>query len=325
MANATKRKKVVVVGGGTGNFTLLTGLKKHPLDLSAIVSMVDDGGSTGVLRDELGVLPPGDIRQCLVALSSSDEYMRELMGYRFTSGNLRGHSFGNLLLTALEKSTGSFDRAIEAASEILRIVGRVIPATLDSVQLVAQMKGGSVMRGQYKISHSNLRNMKNLTLEPTPRANPKAIKAINEADLIVISPGDFYSSIIPNLLIKGISRAINKSKAKKVYVCNLMTNAGQTDDLSVMGFAKKIEFYLGEEVDFVIYNNKKPDSKLIKRYAAEGEVPVVVDKNLPKKRFIGADLLSKKFAKRLENDLIKNRRLVRHNSDKIAKMIISLL
>src|SRR4030042_2306596 len=160
MTKIIKKKRVWVVGGGRGNFTILAGLKKHPLYLSAIVSMVDSGGSTGVLRDELGVLPPGDVRQCLVALSSSDKFMRELMNYRFTSGKLRGHNFGNLLLSALEKTTGSFDSAIEEASKILRIRGRVIPVTLDDVNLVAYFNDGRMISGQHTIERENLGNLK---------------------------------------------------------------------------------------------------------------------------------------------------------------------
>jgi len=324
MPKKSKNKKVVVLGGGTGNFTVLTGLKKHPLDLAAIVAMADDGGSTGMLRDELGVLPPGDIRQCLVALSSSDEYMRELMNYRFTNGNLKGHSFGNLLLSALEKSTGSFDKAIEAVSEILRIEGRVIPATLDNVKLVAYLKNGKIIRGQRKIDSENLKNLKRLALEPRARANKKAISAIKDANLIVIAPGDFYQSIVPNLLVKGIPEAIQKSRAKKVYVCNLMTKDGHTDDMSVSDFVKKIEMYLGGKVDFVLYNNRQPSEKLIRRYADKGELPVKPDKNLQESGFIGASLLSRNFAKPVAGDPIA-RNLVRHDSDRVAELIVSLL
>ncbi len=324
MAKQARKKKVVVLGGGTGNFTILNGLKKHPLDISVIVSMVDTGGSSGVLRDELGVLPPGDIRQCLVALSSSDEYMRELMSYRFTNGKLKGHNFGNLLLSALEKSTGSFDKAIEATSEILRIRGRVIPATLDNVQLVAHLKSGKVVRGEHTIEYQNLDDLEKLVLDPVARANPKAKLAIKSADAVIIAPGDLYQSTIPNLLIKGITEEIRKSKAKKIYVCNLMTKKVHTDGYSVGDFTDKIEFYLGGKIDFVIYNNKKPDPKLVRRYAEKGERPVSPGKNLPVKKFVGGDLLGKKFPKPIKNDPLR-RNLIRHNSDKVAEMIVSLL
>lgn len=324
MGNTPQKKKVVVIGGGTGNFTILTGLKKHPLELSAIVSMADNGGSSGVLRDELGVLPPGDIRQCLVALSSSDRTMRELINYRFSKGTLKGHSFGNLLLSALEKSMGSFDKAIEAASEILRIEGRVIPVTLANTHLVAYLKGGKIVHGEHTIEFANLTDLKRLTLEPSAKANPKAKEAIKQADLIVIAPGDFYQSIVPNFLVRGIRTSINQSRAKKVYICNLMTKEKHTSNFGVKDFAEKLESYMGSDLDFIIYNNRKPDEKLIRRYAEENEHPVKIETRLPKPKFIGGDLLSKQIAKSVKGDPIR-RNLIRHDSDKVAKIIVSLL
>ena len=225
---AKNKKKVVVLGGGTGTFTILSGLKKYPFELTAIVAMSDNGGSTGVLRDELGVLPPGDVRQCLVALSRSDKLMRDLMNYRFENGGLKGLSFGNLLLSALEKVTGSFDSAVEKASEILRLDGRVIPATLDEVHLMAQV-GTRIVRGEEKIQMTKLNgSLRRLWLEPEGRANPKALKAIREADAIIIGPGNLYASLIPNLLVAGIPEAIKKSKAKKIFICSLMTKVEHT-------------------------------------------------------------------------------------------------
>jgi len=318
-----KKSKIVVLGGGTGNFTVLSGLKKHPVDLTAIVAMADDGGSTGTLRDELGVLPPGDIRQCLVALSESDELMRELMNYRFEKGALKGHNFGNLLLSALEIMT-DHDSAVETVSEILRIKGRVLPATLDDVKLVAYLKDGKVVRGEHTIEYQNLDNLEKITLEPKARANPNATKAIREADLIVIAPGDFYQSTVPNLLVSGVARAIREGKAKKVYVCNLMTKAGHTEGYSVKDFTKEVEQFIGGKIDRVIYNNKKPNPALIKKYAEKGEQPVEFEEKLPKNRFVGGDLLSKKFAKPVKGDPLR-RNLVRHDSEKLAGIILSLL
>ncbi|KKT22060.1 MAG: hypothetical protein UW08_C0019G0009 [Parcubacteria group bacterium GW2011_GWB1_43_8b] len=324
MKKTQKKKKVVVIGGGTGNFTLLMGLKKYPVELCAIVSMADNGGSSGILRDELGVLPPGDIRQCLVALSSSDRVMRELINYRFTEGKLRGHNFGNLLLSALEKSSGSFDKAIEAASEILRIEGKVIPVTLTNTNLIAYFSNGKVIRGEHTIEFANLSNLKKLTLEPKAKANPKAIQAIKQADVIVIAPGDFYQSIVPNFLVKGIPEAMRMSRAKKVYVCNLMTKQQHTSGFGVKDFVSNLESYMGSAVDFVIYNNKAPNPALIRRYAEENEYPVKAEYRLPKPKFIGADLLSRQIANSVKGDLLR-RNLIRHDSNKIAKMIVSLL
>ena len=182
-------RKVVVMGGGTGTFTILTGLKKYPVALTALVAMADDGGSTGVLRDELGVLPPGDVRQCLVALSRESKLMRELMNYRFEKGSLKGHNFGNLFLSALEKFTGSFDKAIEKASEILRTEGKVIPSTLDKVVLIAELATGRKIISESRIYEANLKKLKRIYLKPKSKANPKALRALKEADVIVMAPG----------------------------------------------------------------------------------------------------------------------------------------
>ena len=323
-AAAKKKKKVVVMGGGTGTFTVLSGLKKYPFDLTAIVAMSDDGGSTGRLRDELGVLPPGDVRQCLVALSASDRLMRTLMGYRFAEGGLKGHSFGNLLLSALEKITGSFDKAVEKASEILRIRGRVVPATLDKVALEAKV-GNRTVRGEDALHHMALNGkLKNLRLRPRGRANPKALQAIREADAIVIGPGDFYSSLLPNLLVHGIPEAVRKSRAEKIYVCNLMTKVEHTKGFGVREFAAAIEQYLGGPVDKVIYNAKAPGATLLKRYARQGDEVVAFDRALPASRFVGADLVSKKIPSVQKGDALM-RTLIRHDPDRLARVIASLV
>jgi uncharacterized cofD-like protein len=316
-------KKIVVIGGGTGTFTVLTGLKRYPVELSAVVSMADDGGSTGILRDELGVLPPGDIRQCLVALSTSDRLMRKLMNYRYPSGHLKGHSFGNLLLSTLEKITGSFDSAVEKTAEILHLHGKVIPATLDKVALVAYLKSGMVVRGQHTIDEHDLTNLKKIVLEPKAEANPKAAQAILEANIIVVGPGNFYTSVLPNFLLDGIKKALRKSKAKKVYVVNLMNKAGHTDGFTVRDFSSEMESYLGIKFDYILYNTKKPSSALIKRYGRDGDKLVRIDPKLNSKRYIGADLISKKFPKQKKGDpLVRN--LIRHNSQNLAKLILKI-
>ena len=316
------KKRVVVIGGGTGTFTVLSGLKKYPLDLAAVVTMADDGGSTGVLRDELGVLPPGDIRQCLVALSQSDKLMRALMNYRFTAGKLSGHSFGNLLLAALEKVTGSFDAAVEKAGEILRIEGRVIPATLENVTLVAHLKRKTI-RGEHRIQHANLATLRRLALDPAARANPAAIQALKRANLIVIGPGDFFRSLIPTLLIRGIPEAIRTSKAKKVYVANLMTKRGHTEGFTVSDFDHTMTRYLGVPPDYVIYNNRKPEARLLRRYAREGEV-YAESGALDHSRYIGADLISRTFPRQRPGDPIR-RSFIRHDPGRLAATIARLL
>lgn len=321
---AKKRKKIVVIGGGTGTFTVLSGLKKYPVDLAAIVAMADDGGSTGILRDELGVLPPGDVRQCLVALSSSDELMRTLMSYRFSEGKLKGHNFGNLLLSALEKITGSFDAAVEKASEVLRVRGRVIPATLEKVTLVARVNG-HIVRGQNHIDETRLAGkLKEIKLEPVARANPAATKALKEADSIVIGPGNFYSSLVPNLLVKGIPEAIRASKAKKIFICNLMARTDQLAATSVKTFVEAMELYVGARFDILIFNNKKPSPGLLRRYARKNEQLMTWD-YVPSERIcIGADLVATSLPRPKKGDPLV-RSLIRHDSDKLAKLIVSTL
>ena len=216
-----KNKNVVTIGGGTGSFALLSGLKKYPVNISAIVSMADNGGSTGILRDELGVLPPGDVRQCLVALSESSEVLRELMNYRFESGSLKGHSFGNIFLSALEKIKGKFSKGVGEISKILKVKGTVIPVTNDNVHLYIKLRNGKVLKGQEELDNNKeirIVGIDKVFFKRQAKANLIAIKSIEEADYIIVGPGDFYGSIIPNFLVKGISEAISRSKAKVIFV-----------------------------------------------------------------------------------------------------------
>ncbi len=231
-------KKIVILGGGTGNFSVLKGLKNYDVDLSAIVSMADDGGSTGILRDELGVLPPGDVRQCLVALSDSSRLMRSLMNYRFENGGLGGHSFGNLLLSALEKVTGSFEKAVEEAGKILNIKGKVIPVTTHQVRLKMILNNRRILEGEKEIylSQEIDQGYKSIYLEPYPKANPHAIDEIANSDLIVIGPGGLHTSLIPNLLVEGVAVALRNSQAKKTFVVNLMNRKGQTTGFKVSDY-----------------------------------------------------------------------------------------
>jgi uncharacterized cofD-like protein len=305
---------------------VLSGLKKYPLDLTAIVAMSDSGGSTGMLRDELGVLPPGDVVRCLVALSRQDELMRKLMDYRFDGGKLKGHRFGNLLLSALEKTTGSFDAAVEKASDILRTNGRVIPSTLDKVNLVAVV-GNRTIKTEEKIQMTKLNgSLKKLYLEPAGRANPKALKAIAEADAIVIGPGGFYSSVAPNLLVRGIPKAIRKSKAKIIFVCNLMTKKEHTHDFSVAAYTRAVEKYLGGPVDAVIFNNKMPSETILKRYAREGDVVTAWD-DLPEgPQLIGTSLAPTQiYGANKIGTPAKEASLMRHDAKKLAVAIMRLV
>ncbi len=321
-------KKIVTIGGGTGHFTLLSGLKEYPFDIKAIVSMADHGGSTGRLRDELGVLPPGDIKQCLVALSSSPKILRDLFLYRFNKGSLKGHSFGNLFLSALEKSAGSFEKAIEEASKILAIKGKVIPATLDKIELVAVLENGKKVFGEEKIDNLKPSNtkIKQVFLKPSGKINKQAKKAIKEADAIIIGPGDIYTSIIPNLLVKGMKESLEVSKAKKILITNLINKKGQTPDFSAYDYLKTIEDYSFKGLfNFVIYNIKKPSKKTLERYKKEGDFVRFkeVPKNL-KTRFLGFSLLSEKTFKQIKADKTK-RSLIRHNPKKLAQAIMSII
>lgn len=316
-------KKIVTIGGGTGNFTVLRGLKNYDVDISAIVSMADDGGSTGVLRDELGVLPPGDVRQCLVALSDSSRLMRSLMNYRFEQGGLGGHSFGNLLLSALEKVTGSFEKAVEEAGKILFIKGKVIPVTTHQVRLKMILRNCKLLEGEREIylSQEIEGGYSSIYLEPYPKANPHALDEIMNADLIVVGPGGLHTSLIPNLLVDGISQALRKSDAKKVFISNLMNRKGQTTGFKVGDYLREIERFIGEDIfDYVLVNDQKPPKALIDLYAEEGDL---VENELQDARIRAASLLGAPVVKS-KKDLLK-RNLIRHDSKKLAHEIMKIV
>ncbi|MEK6816641.1 MAG: gluconeogenesis factor YvcK family protein [Nanoarchaeota archaeon] len=312
-------KKVVVIGGGTGSYTVLKGLKNHDLDIVAIVSMSDDGGSSGILRDEFGVLPPGDLRKCIVALSESTETMKEIFQYRFKNGCLHGHNLGNLLITALGDITGDYEAAVEEVSKILKIKGKVLPITFSNCRLCAELENGKIIEGETNIDipkHDGNLKIKKIFLKPEAVANMKAIEAIANADLIVIGPGDLYSSVLCNLLVSGVSEAIRDSKANKIYICNLMTKFGETNEFTVSDFIKEIENYLGKGViDYVIFNNSEMDASLLKHYEQENAYPVRLD--LEETSRLNVSLILK--------DVITQPILIRHDSDKLADAIIKIL
>ena len=317
-------RKVVTIGGGTGNFTVLSGLKYFDLDLSAIVSMADDGGSTGVLRDELGVLPPGDVRQCMVALSGSSRLMRDLMNYRFDNGSLKGHSFGNLLLSGLEKVTGSFEKAVEEAGKIINMKGNVIPVTTNKVRLKMLLKDGPLLDGENKISSSEElpQGFTDFYLEPTPRVNSRAIDEIMNADMVVFGPGGLYNSLIPNLLVDGISKALRETKAKKVFVINLVNKHNQTPDFKVGDYLGAIERFTGKNVwDYVIVNKGMPSSELIKMYEREGSL---VENDLDDVRVLHEDVLASELGE-VQNGDVLQRNLIRHDSKKLARVLMGIL
>jgi uncharacterized cofD-like protein len=321
--------KIVVIGGGTGSFTLLSGLKHYAQDITALVNMADDGGSTGQLRDELGVLPPGDVRQCLVALSDSPK-VRELFNYRFSEGSFEGHAFGNLFLTALEKMTGSFAEAVELASDVLNIHGRVEPATLTNVTLCAEGVDGKPIKGEFTIAHQEIAKHPKIWLEPEAAANLAATRAIMDADMVVIAPGNLYGSLAPVLVIQGIQKALQTTTAKCVFVCNLVTKPGPTDRMSVVEFASEIERLAGGEfLDYVVYNNDMPSADLMKRYAHDGEFAVAYDIDELKKQhyqYRGVPILAKSSwsGAQKSDPLASTRSLIRHDQDAVARQLMRI-
>lgn len=321
-------KKVVTIGGGTGTFTVLSGLKKYPLELSAIVTMMDDGGSSGVLRDEFGVLPPGDLRQCLVALSEGAYTMRKLFNHRYDRGDLAGHNFGNIFISTLEQVTGSLDKALDMVGQILKIRGRVIPVTLTKSRLVTELSNGKYLQGENQLALYQLVSkfgIRKMSLEPKAKANPKALEAIRNADVIIVGPGNFYSSIVPNFLVNGIGAALARSKARKVFIANLMNRHGHTDDFTVSDYVETLERIIGKKgiFDTVIYNTKMPAPKLVRKYSDEGEPVLFVPPKKDKRVYKGADILADGIAKTAKKDMLR-RTLIRHDADKLARIITSL-
>lgn len=319
----SKAPTIVSLGGGTGLYSLLSGLKRYTNNIAAIVAMSDMGSrthtSTGRLRSDFGMLPPGDIRQCLVALSDSGAMMSDVLQYRFKEGSgLKGHAFGNILLTVLTKVTGSFEKAVTAAHHILAIRGKVIPVTLDHVHLCAKLENGKVIKREHNVEESKQKyhsEIREVFLEPRATASQDAVKAIKEADLIILGPGSLYTSIIPNLLVEGIPEAIRRSKAKKVYICNVMTQPGETDGYTASHHVERIVKYLGENIlDHIIVNTARAPEHLYQKYKKEGARRVKFDEK---------DL--KRFnASIVKADLMTMKNLLRHDPEKLAKTILKL-
>lgn len=323
------KPKIVIIGGGTGSFVALSGLKKYPVELSAIVSMMDSGGSSGKLRDELGVLPPGDIRQCLVALSTSSKLLRDLFMYRFEEGDLKGHNFGNIFLSSLEKTTGSMEKAITEVGKILRIHGQVIPVTFKKADLCVELMDGKKIIGETHIDEVEQKisraKIKNAFLKPSISANPLAIAEIKKADYIIIGPGDLYTSIIPNLLVIGIADAIKKSRAKKLYVMNLMTKYGQTTHYTAQNHIEDLEKYVGKgTIDTILINTKRPSQETLSWYEDFDEQPVINDLSGENYFIYKKNLLKDIILKKSSTDSLK-RSIIRHDSDKLARVIMRII
>ena len=322
-------KNVVTVGGGTGSYTVLSGLKNIPdISLAALVSMADDGGSTGVLRDELGVLPPGDVRQCLVALSEHDDIVRKLMNYRFENGSLTGHNFGNIFLAALEKVTGDFTRGVEIASEILKVRGAVIPTTGNTAKLCIKLSDGKIIEGEDAIQNENLQKIgiENVFYKDNVRLNENAKRAIIMADYIILGPGNYYCSIVPNLIVDGFKEAIKKSDAQVILPINLTNKLGHTTHWKVNDYVKNIESYLGKPVDFILVNSEAPSLEQIKRYQLKEGDGVLVEDDLDDKRVIRAAILSPVVFEKAKQDIFPSTKgFIRHDSKRLAASIREII
>jgi uncharacterized cofD-like protein len=308
--------RVVTLGGGTGQYTLLTGLRALPVALTAVVTMMDSGGSSGRLCDEYGLLPPGDFTRCLVALSSHPATMKELLGHRFASGSLKGHTVRNLVFTAVQEITGDSARTVERLHELFAVEHRVLPVTLDSVELVAHLENDRVIRGEASIDTLGEQldaPVLSVYLDPLAQGYSAALEAIEAADLVVIGPGDLYTSVVPNLLVRGVPEALARGRARLVYVCNLMTKPNETPKYSVEDFVGTVAMYLGEaQLDAVLCNTSWP-AGLSPQYAAEGSEPVVTD---PSKALRPGLLVTGDFLAAGGQG-----RLVRHDAGKLAAAI----
>jgi len=307
--------KIAGIGGGTGLSTLLEGLKHWTKDITAIVTVTDDGGSSGRLRKDFNILPPGDIRNCIVSLAEPNSLISELFQYRFKGkSDLSGHSFGNLFITAMTEITGSFAKGILEASHVLAIKGKVLPSTLENVVLGAKFTDGVQVLGQTKIvAYSN--PIEKVFLVPdNPPAYTGVLKTFKEADIIILGPGSLFSSIIPNLLVKGVAQSIKKSKARKIYICNIMTQPGETDNFTVADHLFAVEKYLGCNVDYLIINSGKIAENLIKKHVRKNSFVVVDDSNklIDRSRII-------------REDIVSNKDHVRHDPEKISRVIFESL
>ncbi len=309
--------KIVVLGGGTGLSVLLKGLKKYTSNLTAIVSVSDDGGSSGRLRAELGVLPPGDIRNCLVALAETETLMDKVFQHRFIAeGSLKGHNLGNLLLVAMAEITGDFTSAIREVSKVLAVRGRVLPATLEQVILGAKMQDGSTIHGETALREYESKIAQVFLVPETCRPLPEAMNALNDADAIVIGPGSLYTSIMPNLLVHDIKEGIVASEAITFYVSNIMTELGETDDYTAADHLKVILEHVNEQIiDYVIVNSGVIDEQRLLRYKQEKAIPVKA--NNEEILQMGANVI--------EADLVSDDDVAWHDPDKLALAIIEML
>lgn len=312
-----KGAAVTVLGGGTGLSSLLRGIKQITGNCTAVVATTDDGGSSGRLREEFGIIPPGDLRNCITALADTEPLMAKLMQYRFDEGtSLGGHSFGNLFIAAMADVAGDMENGLNATNKVLKVRGSVMPATIESVTLAAQMEDGSFVRGETSITDAG-KKIERLLLEPeSPAATKSAVKAIMCADMLIVGPGSLYTSIITNLLIPEIKEAVLKSKAVKVYICNIMTQPGETDGYSAYDHVEAIYDHVGEYFfDFIVVNKQKVSEDLLEKYEQQGAFPVQNNNGMI--MAMGASVI--------EANLISEENLVRHEPVRLAQTLIALM
>lgn len=312
--------KIVAIGGGNGLSTMLRGLKMHTRNLTAIVTVADDGGGSGMLRQDLGMPPPGDIRNCMQSLANVEPLMEQLLAYRFTEGSLSGQAFGNLLLAALNGISDSFDQAVARMSEVLAITGRVLPVTNSDVQLEAIFENGSRVVGESKIfkfkKQQDCRIQKVCLLPGKPPALPEALRAIEEADLILLGPGSLYTSVIPNLLVDGIVDAICAASAMKIYVCNIMTQDGETEGMTASEhLAAVLRHGKVGMVDICLANSATVRPGLVERYRAEDAAPIIVDRDAVEA--LGVELVEKPLASETSD-------FARHSVTRLAQAVLEL-
>lgn len=313
----SKGPKVVVIGGGTGLSVMLRGLKAKTYNLTAVVTVADDGGSTGRIRQDLDIIAPGDLRNCLVALADKEGLMEKLFAHRFGgSGNLTGHSFGNLFIAALIEVLGDVEEAMDATSKVLRVRGKVIPSSAEKIRLNAEMTDGRIVEGESQIPHAHGKIKRVFTTPEHPKAIQSAVRAIQEADAIVLGPGSLYTSIMPNFCVPDIVQAVRTSKAPKIYICNVMTQPGETDDYTVSDHVKAINRQAGGRViDFVIANNGDVDPDVLQRYVATGSHLVIIDKKE----------VSQAGATLILSDLINKENSATHDTKKLANVLFDLI
>ena len=311
--------RIAAIGGGHGLSAMLRGLKRYTRDITAIVTVADDGGGSGALREDLGMLPPGDIRSCILALANTEPTMKQQLNYRFTEGSLAGQSFGNLFLAAMNGISGSFDEAVHRMGDVLAITGRVLPVTNQDVHLEAEFADGSRCLGESKIFYAKKLNdcrIRQVRLVPEhPQALPDSLEAIARADLIILGPGSLYTSIIPNFLVDGIADAIRQSRAVKEYVLNIMTQDGETDGYTASDHVKAILHHAGQNViDVCIANSRPVPAESLEPYSAEGVGPLPLDRD---------EIMSLGVAVR-EFPLCASGRYIRHNPDELAKAVLNV-